>query len=75
MRLSYVLLSEKTVRNIAKRLKTHLQNGLIYFLGKPFPQKLNIFGDITAERYDHGFSSLKLQFSLFFGLSGFLQAA
>jgi hypothetical protein len=32
------------VRNIAKRLKTHFQNGPIYFLNGPFSKKLNIFG-------------------------------
>jgi hypothetical protein len=43
------------VRNLGKRLKTHLQNGSIYFSRVPFPQKVNILGEIIAERYDHIF--------------------
>jgi hypothetical protein len=43
------------VRNLAKKLKTDLQNGSIYFSGESFPQKLNILGAITVERYDHIF--------------------
>jgi hypothetical protein len=43
-------LCEKTVRNLAKGLKTHLLNGLIYFSYQPFLQKINILGDITATR-------------------------
>jgi hypothetical protein len=54
-------------------LKTHLQNGSIYFSGVSFTQKINIFEEIIAERYDHRFSSPKLQFSLLFGLFGFIQ--
>jgi hypothetical protein len=73
-RLSCGLVYEQTVKNLAKRLKTHFQNGSIYLLFEPFPKKCNILGGITAERYDHGFSSSKLRFSLFFGLSGLLQA-
>jgi hypothetical protein len=68
-------LSEQTVKNLAKRLKNHFQNGPIYFHCGPFPKKRNILGGIIAEIYDHGFSSPKPRFSLFFGLSGLLQAA
>jgi hypothetical protein len=51
---------DKMVRNLAKRLKTHLHNGSIYFPNGSFPKKLNIFGEIIVERYDLGFSSSKL---------------
>ena len=74
-RLSCGSLSEQTVKNIAKWLKTHFQNGPIYFLSGLFIPKCNILGGINVERYDHGFSSLKPRFSLFFGLFGLLQAA
>jgi hypothetical protein len=74
-RLSRGLLSEKTVKNLTKRLKTHFQNGPIYLPCESFLKKRNILGGITTERYDHGFSSSKPQFSLFFGLSGLLQEA
>jgi hypothetical protein len=43
-------LSEKTVRNFSKWLKTHLQNGSIYFSRGSFPQKVNILGEITAKK-------------------------
>jgi hypothetical protein len=61
------------VKNIAKQLKNYFQNGLINFPRELFPQNRNILGGITVERYNHGFSSPKPQFSLFFGLSGLLQ--
>jgi hypothetical protein len=63
------------VKNLAKRLETHFQNGLIYFQHEAFPKKRNILGGIIAESYDHEFSSPKPRFSLLFGLSGLLQAA
>jgi hypothetical protein len=69
------LLSEQTVRNIVKWLKTHFSNGSFKYFGGPFTPKCNILGGIIAESYDHRFSSPKLQFSLFFGLSGLLQAS
>jgi hypothetical protein len=63
------------VKNLAKWLKSHFQNGSIYCPLELFPEKCNILGGITTEMYEHGFSSLKPQFSLFFGLSSLLQAA
>jgi hypothetical protein len=65
-RQSSDLLSEKMMRNLAKRLKTHLKNGSIYFSLKPFPQKLNILRAITIERYDHGFVSFLGVYLLFY---------
>jgi hypothetical protein len=48
------------VKNLAKRLKTHLQNGSIYFSRELFHKKLNILGAITVERYDHEFVSISV---------------
>jgi hypothetical protein len=73
-RLSCGLLFDQMVKNLAKRLKTHFQNGRIYFPSRSFPQKRNILGGITVERYLHEFSSSKPRFSIFFSLSGLLQA-
>jgi hypothetical protein len=73
-RLSCGLLSNKIMKNIAKWLKNHFQNGSIYFPFGSFPKKGNILGGITTERYDHIYILLKLQFLLFFGLFGLLQA-
>jgi hypothetical protein len=38
------------MRNVTKRLKTHLHNGSVYFSSGSFPQKVNIFGEITAKK-------------------------
>ena len=57
-RWSCDLLSEQTVRNLAKKLKTHFQNGLIYFFRGPFPPKRNILGAMNVERYNHRFISV-----------------
>jgi hypothetical protein len=46
------------VRNHAKRLKTHFQNGSIYFPSEPFSPKCNILGEMNVERYDHRFVSV-----------------
>jgi hypothetical protein len=46
------------VKNLVKRLKTHFQNGSIYFPRGLFPPKRNIFGAMNVERYGHGFISV-----------------
>ena len=46
----YGFLSEKTMTNFSKQWKNHLHDGSIYFSLEPFPQKVNILGEIIAER-------------------------